>query len=63
MVIRPGCESTADELIGYCRERLTKFKCPASVDFHPALPKGGTGKILKNVLRQPYWEGRDRGVN
>ena len=63
VVIRPGCESTADEVIGYCRDRLTKFKCPTSVDFHAALPKGGTGKILKNVLRQPYWEGRDRGVN
>jgi long-chain acyl-CoA synthetase len=42
------------ELIGWCRERMTHFKCPTSVVVTDALPKGGTGKIQKNVLRERY---------
>ena len=42
------------ELIEWCRERLTHFKCPTSVVFTDSLPKGGTGKIQKNVLRERF---------
>ena len=27
------------------------------------LPKSGPGKVLKRVLREPYWEGHDRAIN
>jgi long-chain acyl-CoA synthetase len=33
------------------------------VDFVPALPKSGAGKILKSELRKPYWEGQERMVH
>ena len=52
VVARPGREVSADEIIGFCRERLTRFKCPTSVEFIEALPKSGSGKVQKNVLRQ-----------
>ncbi len=42
------------ELICWCRERMTHFKCPTSVVVTDALPKGGTGKIQKNVLRERW---------
>jgi long-chain acyl-CoA synthetase len=42
------------ELIAWCRERMTHFKCPTSVVVAEALPKGGTGKIQKNVLRERF---------
>ena len=45
----------ADELIAYCRERLAKYKCPATVDFVDSLPRLPTGKLLKRELRQTYW--------
>ncbi len=51
VVLRPGASLTEDELIAWCRERLTHFKCPSSVVFRDELPKGGTGKVQKNVLR------------
>jgi acyl-CoA synthetase (AMP-forming)/AMP-acid ligase II len=53
-VIRPDCALTEDELIGWCRDRLTHFKCPTSVVFAESLPKGGTGKVQKNVLRERF---------
>ena len=63
VVLRPDFSATPEDIISWCRARLTHFKCPASVDFHEALPKGGTGKVQKNVLRAPYWEGHAKGVN
>ena len=54
VVLRPGSELGEGELISWCRERMTHFKSPSSVAFAEALPKGGTGKVLKNVLRERY---------
>jgi long-chain acyl-CoA synthetase len=51
VVVRAGMELGERELIDYCRERMTHFKCPSSVIFLESLPKGGTGKVLKTALR------------
>jgi fatty-acyl-CoA synthase len=60
---KPGCATTEDELIAFSRMRLSGFKVPRSVEFFEALPKGGTGKILKRQLREPYWAGRPKQVH
>jgi acyl-CoA synthetase (AMP-forming)/AMP-acid ligase II len=44
-----------EELLEWCRERLSAFKCPASIDFDPALPRLDTGKLYKHALRARYW--------
>jgi len=51
---RPGASLNESELIAWCRERMTHFKCPASVIFVESLPKGGTGKVQKGVLREKF---------
>lgn len=61
--LRPGAVLTERELIDFMRERMAHYKCPKSVDFVKSLPRNPTGKLLKRVLRQPYWEGRDRHVS
>lgn len=60
--LREGRAATEDDLIEFCRTRLAAFKVPRSVEFLPVLPKGGTGKILKRRLREPFWEGREKQV-
>jgi acyl-CoA synthetase (AMP-forming)/AMP-acid ligase II len=62
VALHPGAETTEEELIGFCREQLARYKCPRSVDVLEALPRNPTGKILKRDLRKPYWEGRDRST-
>jgi fatty-acyl-CoA synthase len=47
----------ADELIGYCRERLSHIKVPRSVDFDPALPRMDNGKLYKRRLVERYRDG------
>jgi acyl-CoA synthetase (AMP-forming)/AMP-acid ligase II len=44
-------ETTADELIRWCREHMAHFKAPKTVVFGP-LPKTSTGKIQKFELRE-----------
>ena len=38
------------------------YKWPRSVEFVTALPTTGAGKVLKRVLREPHWKGRERQV-
>jgi long-chain acyl-CoA synthetase len=54
VALKAGESLTEQDLIGWCRERLTHFKCPTSIVFVDSLPKGGTGKIPKNVLRERF---------
>ncbi len=51
-----------DQLIAdlgrHCREHLAGYKAPRSYDFVDAIPRTGTGKIRKQILREPYWPDR-----
>jgi long-chain acyl-CoA synthetase len=52
VVRRAGYDSlTEQDVIAYCKERMAAYKYPREVRFLAELPKGPTGKILKNVLR------------
>ena len=62
VVLRPGQTASEPEIIAHCRSLLAGFKCPKSVIFLDALPRNPNGKILKRVLREPYWTGVDRQV-
>ena len=42
---------TADDIIAHCRGRLAVYKVPRDVEFRPALPMSGAGKVLRRVLR------------
>ncbi len=53
VVLAPGAEVTADELIEHCRKQLAKFKVPKDVTFIEALPRNPSGKVLKRELRTP----------
>ena len=48
--LKIGEETTEDELISFCKEKMAKFKRPKKVVFG-ALPKTATGKIQKHELR------------
>jgi len=62
VVARPGHPLAEDELMAWIRERLAHYKCPKSVDFVATLPRNPSGKLLKRVLRQPYWDTQGRQV-
>ncbi|MCW5772876.1 MAG: AMP-binding protein, partial [Rhodospirillaceae bacterium] len=51
VALRPGASLTRDALEAYCAERLVKYKRPKHIEFLPALPKTGVGKINKLELK------------
>ena len=52
----------AEDLIAYCRERLSHVKCPKSVDFERELPRHPTGKLYKRLIRDRYWGKRESRI-
>jgi len=54
VVLKKGMAATAEEIMEFCRQRLSSFKRPRSVVFVDELPRTSTGKVLKRVLRDQY---------
>ena len=63
VVLTPGAEVSADDLIAFCRERLAGYKCPKRIEFRDELARTATGKLQKFKLREPFWAGHERKVN
>ena len=62
--LKPGKILSGDELIDHCRRSLANYKVPRRVEFSDTeLPKSGTGKILKRVLRERFRGHQERAVN
>jgi len=63
IVLADGASLDEAEVIAHCKSRLAGYKAPTSVEFRDSIPRTATGKVQKFKLREPYWTGRDRGVN
>ncbi len=57
VVVNPGRSLDEAQVIAFAREHLASYKIPRSVAFRDDIPRTGSGKILKRVLREPYWQG------
>jgi long-chain acyl-CoA synthetase len=51
-VVKKDPEVAAGDLMKYCRDHLTGYKCPREVLFRDELPKSNVGKILRRELRE-----------
>lgn len=60
--LRPGTSATAEEIIAFCGQRLADYKKPRSIDFVEALPRNPAGKLLKTIIREPYWKSSGRKI-
>jgi long-chain acyl-CoA synthetase len=52
VVPRPGHTIEIDVLLGHCREKLSAYKVPHSVQFIAEIPRTGSGKIIRYKLRE-----------
>jgi fatty-acyl-CoA synthase len=63
VVLKPNATLDSARLLAFLEGRLAKFKMPRRIDFSgDPLPKTGTGKIRKLVLKERYWEGKTTRV-
>jgi long-chain acyl-CoA synthetase len=51
VILRPGEKVSEEELLNYCKDKLTAYKVPKFIEFREALPKTLVGKILRRVLQ------------
>ena len=59
---RPGTMPRTDDLVAFARLHLAGYKVPREISFHPTLPRDSAGKLVKRILREPYWSGRSSRV-
>lgn len=52
IVAAPGADLTAEALAAYCQDRIARYKIPKSFEIVKALPRTGSGKVMKHVLRR-----------
>jgi len=50
VVLKPGARTSSDDLRAWCRQRLSPYKVPATVEFRDELPKSMVGKVLRRML-------------
>jgi long-chain acyl-CoA synthetase len=63
--LRPGAVASPEleaDLLAFARRRLAAYKVPCSVDVEDELPRHPTGKLYTRLLRDRYWQGRERRV-
>ena len=51
-VVKKDPTLTAEEVIAFCREKLTRYKVPKQVVFRESIPKSNVDKILRRVLKE-----------
>jgi acyl-coenzyme A synthetase/AMP-(fatty) acid ligase len=51
-VPRPGQTIEIEALLAHCREKLSAYKVPYSVQFIAEIPRTGSGKIIRYKLRE-----------
>lgn len=65
VVLKPGINqdtATGKELIQYVKDTKVRYKWIKEIEFTDEIPKSGSGKILRRVLRDKEKSGQNRGV-
>ena len=53
----PADPPSPGDLMALCREHLSGYKCPRSIEIVVTVGRNAMGKVNKRALRAPYWEG------
>jgi len=57
VIPEPGQEADAEAIEAWANERLAKTQRLAGVEFREDFPRNALGKVMKRILREPYWDG------
>jgi len=51
-IVKKDPALSEQEILEFCKQRLTRYKCPRHIEFYSRLPKSNVGKILRWALRE-----------
>jgi acyl-CoA synthetase (AMP-forming)/AMP-acid ligase II len=60
--LKAGATVADNELIAWCRARLSGVKTPKAVHVTAELPRSPVGKVLRRKVREQFWAGRGRTI-
>ena len=60
VIRRPGAASPAQDLLDWANPRLARHQRLAALEFRDDFPRNALGKVLKRLLREPWWAGSGR---
>ena len=52
IVLHEGQNASEEEIISFCREKLTAYKVPKHIEFIKEIPKTNVGKVLRTELKK-----------
>jgi acyl-CoA synthetase (AMP-forming)/AMP-acid ligase II len=55
VVLEAGESAAAEELLGYLKDKLARYKQPRQIFFWDELPKSGYGKVPKHLIRDQLY--------
>ncbi|WP_243517167.1 MULTISPECIES: AMP-binding protein [unclassified Candidatus Cardinium] len=50
-IVKKDATLTAEEIIAYCKAKMTRYKIPKYIEFCNSLPKSPIGKVLRRLLK------------
>ncbi len=62
VVLSAGESVSEQELMDFCETKIARHKRPRMIKFVESMPKTAVGKIQKNLIREPYWQGQERKI-
>ncbi|RPJ17614.1 MAG: long-chain-fatty-acid--CoA ligase [Desulfobacteraceae bacterium] len=62
VVLKPDQSATEEDLIGFCKKKLSGYKCPKAIEFWKSIPTTPVGKILRKDVKKKFWEGHERSI-
>lgn len=62
VVLKPSVILSEESVIAWCAQRLAGYKKPKRVVFVAELPKNAAGKVMKHILKAPFWRDQERKV-
>ena len=62
IVAKAGYTLKENEIVDFFHSRLAGYKRPKKIEFRDDLPRNAAGKVLKKVLRETFWTGKDKRV-
>ena len=60
ILLKAGMTLTEARVVAHCESKLARLKRPRLIKFVTEFPKTPIGKIQKNLLKEPYWQGRKK---
>ncbi|MNF43197.1 Long-chain-fatty-acid--CoA ligase [compost metagenome] len=62
IVLQEGKHLDSEHIKQHCKSLIAGYKCPRSIEFREELPLSAAGKLLKYVLREPFWGTQTRRI-